>query len=478
MISYSDISKSIEARKEFCASLVDVLHHTYEAHSQLNAVIELFSEALREGAREADARSRDGTARPLEGLLVGIKDNILIEGNRCSAASRILDGYRASCDATVLRRLRAAGALIAGRLNMDEFGMGSSGETSIYGKTDNPVNPRLTTGGSSSGPAAAVAAGLMHAALGSDTGGSVRHPAACTGTVGIKPTYGRVSRNGLIAFASSFDQIGVIAPTVEIAASLLRHIAGQDPADATTVAVDVPDYTKEMHRGIRGLNIGMPEEYVSADTDADVRLAVEDAKEMLRSAGAVIRHVSLPDTELLSRVYMILANVEAASNLARYDGMRYGRRSTLGARYHESVAHSRGEGFGIEVKKRILLGTRVLSAEHRASIYEPALRERGRIRIAFDRAFKEIDLLLLPVLPSPPEWRDATPRDPLSMYRGDAFLVGANLAGLPAISVPMGIDSSGRPRAVQLMASAFREDLLFAAAAEIQHANTGGARYA
>ncbi len=469
MTSYSDIRKLIEARKEFCASLVGTLRRASKAHASLNAFVEFFDDTLDRDAREADRRSAEGNPRPLEGMLIGIKDNILIRGRECTAASRMLAGHHAAYDATAVRRLRDAGAILAGRMNMDEFAMGSSGENSVYGPTQNPAAPGHIPGGSSSGSAAAVAAGLLHAALGSDTGGSVRQPAACTGTIGIKPTYGRVSRFGLISFASSCDQIGVIARSAEDAARVLECIAGQDEADATSASEPVPVYTTAVHRGVRDLRIGVVKEYLSDGLPVPQRDAVAASAASLTAAGAQVRDISIPMSDILYPVYAVIANAEAASNLSRYDGIRYGHaEEEEEGTFHTSVIANRNRGFGREVKRRIMIGTHVLSAGYRQQWFEQAARLRRRIRDEYLRAFEDVDLLLMPVTPGPPERLGALMEDPLRMYRSDVYTVAANLTGLPAISVPAGTDGDGMPLAIQIVAPAFREDLLFAAAGVLE----------
>ncbi len=472
MTSYSEIRKLIEARKEFCASLVDTLRSDARNHESINAFVELFDDDFDAYAREADRRSTGGNARSLEGMCIGVKDNILVKDRECTAASRMLRGHRAVYDATVVRKLRADGALIVGRMNMDEFAMGSTGETSVYGPTMNPAANDRVPGGSSSGSAAAVAAGLLHAALGSDTGGSVRQPAACTGTIGLKPTYGRVSRSGLIAFASSCDQIGVIAGTTEDAARVLGSIAGKDGADAESASEPVPDFAAAVRQGVRELRVGRVTEGFIEDLPPQQARAISRSAELLASAGARVTDVSLPMAELLYPVYAVIANAEAASNLSRYDGVRYGRAAEGETDFHTSTARSRSEGFGREVKRRIMIGTHVLSAGYREKWFEQAARLRRRIREAYVTLLESVDLLLLPVMPEPPAFREELLRDPLRMYRSDVYTVAANLTGLPAISVPVGKNEDGSPLAVQFMAPAFREEWLLAASAVIE----GGTR--
>lgn len=476
MMHYQHVRNRIEARKEFCASLVAGTLERVQREGGCNAFVELFDAEALAAAVESDARVRAGRARALEGMLVGIKDNICMQGAQATAASRMLEQHRAVYDATVVTRLRDAGAVIVGRCNMDEFAMGSSGETSVYGPTRHPFLENLVPGGSSSGSAAAVAAGLVHGALGSDTGGSVRQPAAYTGTVGMKPTWGRVSRSGLIAFASSCDQVGPITSDVRDNARILSVIAGADPHDATTASIPVDDYVAAVDRGVAGLRIGIPREYMGKEVPEFMRARVRMVAGLLRDAGAEVQDVSLPQSALVFPAYFVIANVEASSNLARYDGVRLGRMaanaelrapgdaeeivSPLLRRYRTS----RGSGFGQEVQRRILLGTQLLEEGEEAGWYDRARRVRHLVREEFAALFRDTDLLLTPVTPGPPFAFGARLREPLHMYLTDLFNTAANLTGIPAISVPAGADEQGRPLAVQFMAGAFRESTLYAAA--------------
>jgi aspartyl-tRNA(Asn)/glutamyl-tRNA(Gln) amidotransferase subunit A len=476
MMHYQHVRTRIEARKEFCASLVAGTLERVTREGACNAFVELFDEEARAAAAESDARVRAGHARALEGMLLGVKDNICIEGRRATAASHMLENHRAVYDATVVARLRDAGAVIVGRCNMDEFAMGSSGETSVYGPTLHPFLANLVPGGSSSGSAAAVAAGLVHGALGSDTGGSVRQPAAYTGTVGLKPTWGRVSRSGLIAFASSCDQVGPITADVRDNARILSVIAGADPHDATTACVPVDDYAAAVDRGVAGLRIGIPREYMGEEVPEFMRVRVRRVAGMLRDAGAELRELSLPHSALVFPAYFVIANVEASSNLARYDGVRLGRRAPDAALRESGDAEeiispllqryraSRGSGFGREVQRRILLGTQLLEEGEEANWYDRARRVRLLLREEFAALFRDTDVLLTPVTPGPPFAFGARLREPLHMYLTDLFNTAANLTGIPAVSVPAGTDAQGRPVAVQFMAGAFRESTLYAAA--------------
>lgn len=467
MIRYTDIRERIEARKEFCASLVDTALRQAEARREMNAFVELFASPARERALECDARITQGKARPLESMLVAVKDNIAVRDHETTAGSRMLAGYRAVRDATVVERLRDAGAVLLGRANMDEFAMGSSGQTSAYGSVRHPFLEGYVPGGSSSGSVAAVAAGIVHGALGTDTGGSVRQPAAYTGTVGMKPTYGRVSRSGLVAFSSSCDQIGPITATVEDNARMLTVIAGRDPADATTADVPVPDYASSAAAGVVGLRIGLPAEYLDERVPADLRRRVSAIAQSLEQEGAVVRDCSLPLTRAVFPAYFLIANAEASSNLARYDGVRLGAAADTDE-LRDRYVRSRSEGFGREVKRRIMLGSWVLSGGHAQDWYGRAQRVRRLVREEFNRTFDDLDLLLTPVTPGPPFRLGERLADPMDMYLTDVFNTAANLSGLPAISVPAGRDERGLPFAVQFMAAAWREDLLYAAAGTVE----------
>jgi len=473
MTPYSDIQKSIEARTSFCASLVDGALKRARDLGSLNAFIELFDEDARASALVSDRRIVEGRSRPLEGMLVGIKDNICVRGHEATAGSNFLAGHRAVYDATVIRRLRESGAVLLGRTNMDEFAMGSSGQTSAYGSTLHPDLEGYVPGGSSSGSASAVAARLVHGALGTDTGGSVRQPAAYTGCVGMKPTYGRVSRYGLIAFSSSCDQIGPLTATVHDNARILSAIAGVDPFDATTADLDVPDFSAHCDEGIAGLRIGLPAEYLGEDVDVELRTHVRSVADQLRVRGAEIVDVSLPLTPVVFPAYFLIANAEAASNLARYDGVRQGRRSPEDGDLAETYIESRSRSFGREVKRRIMLGTFVQTEGFAARWHEKALRVRRKVTDELRETFERVDLLLTPVTPGPPFRLGERMDDPMQMYLTDVFNTAANLAGNPALAVPTGNDDQGRPRAVQLMAGHFREDLCYRAGAAIEEAFRG-----
>ncbi|MSR78167.1 MAG: Asp-tRNA(Asn)/Glu-tRNA(Gln) amidotransferase subunit GatA [Candidatus Omnitrophica bacterium] len=399
----------------------------------------------------------------LAGLPISIKDNICIDGLETTCASKILKGHIPPYDATVISKLKNAGAVIFGQCNMDEFAFGSSCETSAYGPVRNPWDLERVPGGSSGGSAAAVASGMTLAALGSDTGGSIRQPAAFCGIVGLKPTYGRVSRYGLIAFGSSFDQIGPMTRTVEDAAILMNVLAGHDPKDSTSANVPVPDYTKSLRRDVKGLRIGLPKEFYGDGIDPEVRASVDQAAKIFEKLGAQIKTVSLPHTPHSVAVYYIVAVAEASSNLGRFDGVEYGLRVPA-QDLKEMYFETRDQGFGQEAKRRILLGTFVLSAGYYDAYYLKGQKVRTLIREDFTNAYKEVDLILSPTAPTPPFKIGEKMNDPLAMYLSDIFTIPANLAGVPAISIPCGFTKSGLPIGLQLMGRAFEEETLFRAA--------------
>ena len=447
-----------------------VLQRLEAVEERIRAYITVTPELARQQAAAADqAFARGEVCSPLQGVPLAIKDNICTTGIRTTCASRILANFVPPYDATVVQRLRAAGAVCIGKANMDEFAMGSSTENSAFGPTRNPWGGlHYVPGGSSGGPAAAVAADLCIAALGSDTGGSIRLPAAMTGVVGLKPTYGRVSRFGLVAFASSLDQIGPLTKDVQDAALLLQAIAGHDPCDSTSAAVPVPDYRQALAHGVRGLKFGVPQEYFVAGMDAEVEHAVRSGIETLRELGAELVDVSLPHTRYAVATYYILANAEASSNLARYDGVRYGVRTPQAANLLEMYMRTRAEGFGAEVKRRIMLGTYALSAGYYDAYYKKAQQLRTLFRQDFQRAFTQCDALLAPVAPTSAFRLGERLADPLQMYLADVFTIPVNLAGLPALSVPCGLTRQELPIGLQIIAPPFREDLLLQVAAAFE----------
>ena len=428
-------------------------------------------QARLQAAKADDAFVRGDVRSPLQGIPLAVKDNICTMGVRTTCASRILEEFVPPYDATVMVRLQAAGAVIIGKANMDEFAMGSSTETSYFGPTRNPWgDAEYVPGGSSGGPAAAVSAGLCAAALGSDTGGSIRQPAAMTGVVGLKPTYGRVSRFGLVAFASSLDQIGPLTRDVRDAALMLQAIAGHDPRDSTSGTAPVPDYVSVLDHGVKGLKLGVPAEYFVDGMDAEVEAAVRAAIETLRQAGAELVEVSLPHTAYAVATYYILANAEASANLARYDGVRFGYRADEPADLSDMYTRTRAEGFGAEVKRRIMLGTYALSSGYYDAYYKKAQQVRTLFRRDFQRVFDACDALLTPVSPTPAFRLGERLDDPMQMYLADIFTIPMNLAGVPALSVPCGLTTTRLPIGLQIAAPPFREDILLQVGAAFEAA--------
>jgi aspartyl-tRNA(Asn)/glutamyl-tRNA(Gln) amidotransferase subunit A len=423
-------------------------------------------------ARASDVRRTTGHARgPLEGVPIGLKDVIAVRDQPLTCGSRILEKFVSPYDATVALRLKQAGAVLLGRLNMDEFAMGSSTENSAFKVTANPWDLTRIPGGSSGGSAAAVAAGQLPAALGSDTGGSVRQPAALCGVVGMKPTYGLVSRYGLAAYASSLDQIGPLGRTVEDVALVLQAIAGHDPYDSTSFKAEIPDYRVELERRRGPWKLGVPKEYFGAGLDPEVREAVERAAEFYRKQGCEVREVSLPHTEYAIAAYYIIATAEASSNLARYDGIRYTHRSPKAADAVDLYHQSRAEGFGAEVKRRIILGTYVLSSGYYDAYYGRAQKVRTLIRQDFLNAFRDVDALLTPTSPTVAFKKGEKTANPLEMYLADIFTISVNLAGLPGISVPCGFSAGGLPIGLQLIGQPYREANLLAIAHAFEQAH-------
>jgi aspartyl-tRNA(Asn)/glutamyl-tRNA(Gln) amidotransferase subunit A len=447
----------------------DVIKDTLESmaadNDRLNAYLTFNREAALQQAVGMDAEI--GAAlrtKPLAGVPIAVKDNLCTAGLRTTCGSRILDNYIPQYTATVIKKLEAAGAVLVAKTNLDEFAMGSSTENSAYGPTRNPHNPAYVPGGSSGGSAASVAAGHVPLALGSDTGGSIRQPASFCGVVGVKPTYGRVSRYGLVAFASSLDQIGPFANNVKDAARLLQVISGQDRYDSTSAAQAVPDFSAALNGDIKGLRIGVPPECFGEGLDPEVRARVEAGIKTLESRGARITPVSLPHTKYVIAVYYIIATAEASSNLARFDGARYGFRAEEARALSEMYRKTRDEGFGAEVKRRIMLGTFALSSGYYDAYYEKAQRVRSMLAHDFEEAFRLCDVIATPTAPTPPFKIGEKSDDPLAMYLGDIFTVTINLAGVPAISVPCGVSNAGLPIGLQLIANHFDEARMLNAA--------------
>ena len=501
--TFTEARAALDRGETTCEALVSSYLQRIEAdNGHLNVFVQVDAEGALERAKFLDEAISRGEHFPLAGLVLAVKDVICIRNRTVTCGSRILQGFTSLFDATVIERLRNAGAIFIGKTNCDEFAMGSSNETSYYGPVRNPVAPEYVPGGSSGGSAAAVAAGMCNAALGSDTGGSVRQPAAFCGVVGMKPTYGRISRYGLVAFASSFDVIGPFAHSVEDLARLLGTVAGVDQWDSTSAPVPVPDYTEALTGSVKGVRIGLPREYLGEGLDPAIRENIDRMVAALEKEGAEFREVSLPHTEYGIATYYILATAEASSNLARYDGVRYGYRADLAEARRALAAEKRAlqealaaaeadgdeervaqtreqlegqdsllkrlyvqtrtEGFGEEVKRRIMLGTYVLSSGYYEAYYGKAQRVRSLIRQDFDRVFEEVDVLLTPATPTPAFKIGSKIDNPLEMYLGDVYTVSASLAGIPGLVVPIGRHPTppNLPVGMQLLGRHFDEALL------------------
>src|SRR5437868_6565838 len=432
-------------------------------NDSLNAFLQIDREGALQRADEVDRSANKDTLR-LAGIPIAIKDNICVRGMQASCGSRILGPYHPPYNATAIERLIKAGAVIIGKTNCDEFAMGSSNENSAFGPVKNPWDVSRVPGGSSGGSAVSVAAGIVPAALGSDTGGSVRQPAALCGVTGLKPTYGRVSRYGLVAFGSSLDQIGVLTRTAADAAAVLQVIAGRDPHDATSADVSVPDYSAELDEEIKGMRLGVSRLLLGEGLNPEVRVAIEKSIEAYRDLGADIVDIDLPHAKYAIAVYYIIATAEASSNLARYDGVRYGFRAEEAPGLRDMYRKTRDEGFGAEVKRRIMLGTYVLSAGYYDAYYLKAQKVRALLRQDFSNAFTQCDLILTPTTPTPAFKFGEKVDDPLAMYLNDVYTVTANLAGVPGISVPCGLSSERLPIGMQLLGPYWSEPALLRAA--------------
>lgn len=438
--------------------LESVFQHIDSVETRVNAYITRTQDLALQQAREADEKIKNNACGYLTGIPLAIKDILCTQGVVTTCGSKILSNFIPPYDATVIKKLRAEGAVFTGKVNMDEFAMGSSNETSFFGPVHNPWDLERVPGGSSGGSAAAVAADECIASLGSDTGGSIRQPASLCGVVGLKPTYGRVSRFGLIAFASSLDQIGPLTKDVEDAAILLSAISGYDSLDSTSISRAVPDYTQALKKDVKGLTLGIPKEYFIEGLDPQVEKAVREAVGELKKQGAEIKEISLPHTEYAVAVYYLIAPAEASSNLARYDGVKYGYRAVEYASLRDMYEKTRSEGFGPEVKRRIMLGTYALSAGYYDAYYKKASQVRTLIRNDFEAAFKECDLIVTPTAPAPAFKLGEKLNDPLSMYLSDIFTIPTNLAGLPGISLPCGFSEGGLPIGLQIIGNLFEEE--------------------
>lgn len=460
----AELSADLAAKK---ISSVELTEHYLKRIKQfdpiLNSFITVTEETALQNAKAADALRAAGKAGILTGVPIAQKDIFCTDGIKTTCGSKMLANFISPYDATVVKKFKEAGTVLLGKTNMDEFAMGSSNETSFFGGVKNPWNLECVPGGSSGGSAAAVAAGLAPAATGTDTGGSIRQPAALCNLTGLKPTYGRVSRYGMIAFASSLDQGGPLTRTAEDAAILLNAMAGFDEHDSTSVNEAVPDYTKNLNDSIKGLRIGLPKEYFSAGLSSDVAKVIEDSIKQYEKLGAVITEISLPNTALSVPAYYVIAPAECSSNLARYDGVRYGYRCENPVDLQDLYKRSRSEGFGSEVKRRIMIGTYVLSAGYYDAYYLKAQKIRNLIRQDFIEAFKNVDLILSPTSPTPAFKTGEKTSDPVSMYLSDIFTIAVNLAGLPGISIPAGFVNQ-LPIGVQLIGNLFGEAKLLNAA--------------
>ncbi|HET9184145.1 MAG TPA: Asp-tRNA(Asn)/Glu-tRNA(Gln) amidotransferase subunit GatA [Candidatus Angelobacter sp.] len=463
------------AEKQFSATrLVEDFYRKIKTEDgNIHAYLTLSEDRAFGQAKRIDDLVSHGNSLPsLAGVPIAIKDVMVARGVRSTAGSKMLKNFIPPYDCTAVARLEAAGAILLGKTNCDEFAMGSSNENSAYGAVRNPRDKTRVPGGSSGGSAAAVAAGTAVASLGSDTGGSIRQPASFCGVVGLMPTYGRVSRYGLIAFASSLDHIGPLTRTVKDAAILLNVIAGRDPMDSTSADVPVPDYAQEIGKPVRGMKLGIPKEYFAEGLDAEVRSAVETAIQLLQEAGAEIVHISLPHTSYAIPTYYVIATAEASANLARYDGVRYGYRSPNARTLSEMYRKTRDEGFGPEVKRRIMLGTYALSSGYYDAYYLKAQKVRTLLARDFQQAFTKVDAILTPTAPTAAFKLGEKSDNPLSMYLADIYTVTADLAGIPGISVPCGHTKSGLPIGLQVLGRHFDEGTILRVAHVVEHAQS------
>lgn len=464
----ADILRGLEAKTFSSEEITQQYLDAITKHDgNYNSFITVTADQALEQARSADEARQNGTAGALCGVPIAHKDIFCTKGIRTSCASKMLDNFIAPYNATVVDRLADAGVVTLGKTNLDEFAMGSSNETSFYGPVRNPWNTDCVPGGSSGGSAAAIAAGLAPAATGTDTGGSIRQPAALCGLTGLKPTYGRVSRYGMIAFASSLDQGGPMAKTAEDNALLLQTMAGFDHRDSTSMNVAVPDYVAGLSKNLSGLKIGVPKEYFSAGLDPEIASAIEASLDEYRKMGAEIKSISLPHTHLAVPCYYIIAPAEASTNLARFDGVRYGYRCKNPKDLDDLYTRTRAEGFGEEVKRRILIGTYALSSGFYDAYYRKAQQIRRLIKQDFDEAFKSVDIIAGPTTPNPAFALGEKVSDPVTMYLEDIYTIAVNLAGLPAISLPAGF-TKGKPVGLQLIGRDFDETTLLAAAHQYQ----------
>ncbi len=465
------LHQQLKERQVSSVELTRAFLNRIEATDQeVNAFITVAADQALAAAEAADQRIAAGQCDTLTGIPLALKDIFLTDGVRTTCASKMLDNFVAPYDATAWAKLKAQGAVLLGKLNMDEFAMGSSSESSAFGPTRNPWNKDHIPGGSSGGSAAAIAAQQAVATLGTDTGGSIRQPASHCGCVGLKPTYGRVSRYGVIAYASSLDQVGPMTRDVTDAALLLGAIAGHDPKDSTSVDCPVPDYAAGLQQGVKGLKIGLPKEYFIEGLDPDVQQAMDQAIAVYRKLGAEFVEVSLPHTNYAVATYYLIATAEASSNLARYEGVRFGHRAAETSGLIDLMMQSRAQGFGAEVKRRIMLGTYALSSGYYDAYYLKAQKVRTLIQQDFIRAYEQVDLLLTPVAPTPAFRIGEKTADPLQMYLSDIFTIPINLAGICGISIPAGMSKSGLPIGLQLLGRPFGEETILRAAYDFEQA--------
>lgn len=475
LLTVSSARIAVQERQTTAVALVEKFYDKIETEDrkpgQANAYLGLTRDRALAQAQKIDKIADSGEPLPpLGGVPIAVKDVIVTAGVRTTAGSKMLGDYVPPYDATAVSRLEQAGAIILGKLNCDEFAMGSSNENSAWGPVRNPRDLSRVPGGSSGGSAASVAAGTAIASLGSDTGGSIRQPAAFCGVVGLMPTYGRISRYGLIAFGSSLDHIGPLTKSVKDSAILLRHMAGHDSMDTTSSLAEVPDYEQEIGRPVRGVRIGIPKEYFPVEMDSAVGAAVQSGIDLLAKAGCEVKSISLPHTKYAIPTYYIIATAEASSNLARYDGVRYGYRSCNGKTLSEMYRLSRDEAFGPEVKRRIMLGTYALSAGYYDAYYLKAQKVRTLIARDFLEAFKQVDAIVTPTTPTPAFKIGEKSDDPLAMYLADIFTVTASLAGIPGISVPCGQSADGLPIGMQILGRHFEEGTILRIGHAFEHA--------
>ena len=461
-----ELSKKIQAKEVTAVEAVQAcLKEIEKKESLIHAYVTVDEEGALKQAAEVQKKMEAGDLTgPLAGVPLAVKDNICTEGLRTTCSSRILEHFVPPYTAQALQNLQAAGMIVLGKTNMDEFAMGSTTETSAWGVTRNPWNTEHVPGGSSGGSCAAVAAGEAFAALGSDTGGSIRQPSSFCGVTGIKPTYGTVSRYGLIAYGSSLDQIGPIARSEGDCAALLEVLASKDPKDSTSVAREDCDFTSALTGDVKGLRIGIPRDYLQEGLDEDVRKAVLNAAEVLKERGAIVEEFDLSLVEYAIPTYYTIAAAEASSNLERFDGVKYGLRAKEAEELHQMYKKTRSQGFGAEVKRRIMLGSFVLSSGYYDAYYLKALKVKALIKQAFDKAFASYDVILGPVAPTTAPALGASLSDPMKMYLGDIYTISANLAGLPGMSVPCGMDPQGLPIGLQLLGDCFKEKNILQAA--------------